>query len=114
MASLYEILDNAHGGEGLSAFGRGQKSAVSDYFGSMTVGCSPQARTCTRDHSFEQRRPPLSRRRSPNRPSLNCSSNILAPQANRSASHRITQSRRSGMANPAEGHSVAPRDVCIN
>ena len=68
----------------------GEKSAELDDLGPITRRRSPQARTGARDHSFEQGRPPLSRRPSPNRPSLNCSSNILAPQQNRSATHRIT------------------------
>jgi hypothetical protein len=58
----------------------GEKPAIADDLGSIAIRRSPQTRTGARDHAFEQGRPPLSRRPSPNRPTLNCSSNILALQ----------------------------------
>ncbi|WP_246757015.1 hypothetical protein, partial [Bradyrhizobium neotropicale] len=36
----------------------------------VTLGKPPQANILARNHAFDERRPPLSRRRSPNRPNV--------------------------------------------
>ena len=60
----------------------------------------PQARTRVHDDAFDQRRPPLSRRRSPNQPNRYCSFNIAAPLPNRSAANRITPNHSAGTLKP--------------
>ena len=91
----------------------GEKPIILDDLRTMSPRRPPQTGACTRDHAFEQRRPPLSRRRSPNRAKKYCSSNILAPLANRSAHHRITPPRCLGIDNPP-GESFRRAKMCAS
>src|SRR5262249_40025810 len=76
------------------------KSAISNSIRPLALGRMPKARTRGHDNAFELRPPPLSRRRSPNRPNRYCSSNIAAPLPNRSAANRITPNPPAGTLKP--------------
>src|SRR5437879_590728 len=58
------------------------KAVVPHFPGADAPGQPPQADILARDHAFDERRPPLSRRRSPNRPNdqLICASMSTPPQ----------------------------------
>src|SRR5882757_8765949 len=59
--------------------------------GAVSLGETPQAYVLARDHASDKRRPPLSRRRSPNRPNVQSTrDNMAAPHPIRSATQGIT------------------------
>ena len=89
-----------------------EKAIEPHLLGTAAFRQPPQADILARDHAFEKRRPPLSRRRSPNRPSdhVVCAS-MSTPRKSRSASQRNTPSYPFGILNRQTSQSVAPRCV---
>lgn len=90
-----------------------QKAAIPDDLRTMAMRCPPPARTGARNHSLEKRRPPLSRRRSPNRPNQYCSFNMTAPQSNQSAADRITVPHHPGIL-IHHGESFRRTEMCAS
>src|ERR1700719_4360481 len=67
------------------------EKAVEAHFPGTDASCQPpQADVLARDHAFEQRRPPLSRRRSPNRPNDHCTYAMSTLRVIQSVGNRIT------------------------
>src|SRR5258708_14979560 len=66
-----------------------QEPAIADNLGPFAARRATQAHALARDHARQQRRPPSSRRRSPNLPKL---SSIVAPLISRRATQRIITS----------------------
>ncbi|MGL3105293.1 hypothetical protein [Bradyrhizobium sp. BR 1432] len=91
------------------------KKAVEPHFQrAVPPGELPKADSFAHNHAFDERRPPLSRRRSPNRPSVqSIRDNIAAPRPNHGVpqyeSHR-TLILESSQADPSQ--SAAP-DMCM-
>ena len=88
--------------------GVGQKSSEADLRRASPARQSPQAHARTRDHAAEQRRPLLSRRRSPNRPNCKFRSDIATPRFDQSVTSRIMRLTGKGTPKMGPSHSVAP------
>src|SRR3954471_2933200 len=74
------------------------EKAVEAHLPGANPSCQPpQADVLARNHAFEQRRPPLSRRRSPNRPNdQSICVSMPTPRQSRSAAIEITRIPDSG------------------
>src|SRR5262249_52079978 len=77
-----------------------QKAAEPNFLGSLPTADTTHAYARARDHAIEQRRPPLSRRRSPNRPSDHSAQNMPTLRLIQSAWDRITRRARKEIPNP--------------
>src|SRR5262249_53889485 len=84
---------------------------IANDLGSTTPGQPTQTDAFARHHPLEQHSPPLSRRRSPNRPTDQSIADIPAPRTAKSATHRITSLGVRECLTIILSHSVAPRCV---
>jgi hypothetical protein len=100
-----------HPGEG--HLGIAEEPIEPHLLGALAVRKPPQADVRARDHAFEQRRPPLSRRRSPNRPNdQSFFVSMRHPRQPRSVAIQITRIPDSGIPR-RRTESIRRTKMCV-